>query len=291
VKETWTGFGSNTAFAAAQGVPLAPGIRMARHLVIAAGRRVEVYEWREGKLGMIAIFDSFSWVKDVTVINDLIFFGDILGCVRLAKWRDDDHQIIECGSDALLRVRLSSIGLVIDDGTLGLVVTDDEGNLLVDVCSPTEQPKMRLKLRADFHVGSVTRRLVRSRMAVPLGTAVSERKRFATFFGTRAGSVSALLPLDEMSFKRLLMLQKIMTYCLPHAAGLNPRLWRLFASSLNPGGSGSRPRAKNFLDGNLLSRYLSLSTHTQRVFAEAIGSSPERILASLRTIAVSSTCF
>jgi hypothetical protein len=291
VKETWTGFGSNTAFAAAQGVPLAPGIRMARHLVVAAGRRVEVYEWREGKLGMIAIFDSFSWVKDVIVVNDLIFFGDILGCVRLAKWRDDDHQIIECGSDALLRVRLSSIGLVIDDGTLGLVVTDDEGNLLVDVCSPTEQPKMRLKLRADFHVGSVTRRLVRSRMAVPLGTAVSERKRFATFFGTRAGSVSALLPLDEMSFKRLLMLQKIMTYCLPHAAGLNPRLWRLFASSLNPGGSGSRPRAKNFLDGNLLSRYLSLSTHTQRVFAEAIGSSPERILASLRTIAVSSTCF
>jgi hypothetical protein len=291
VKETWTGFGSNTAFAAAQGVPLAPGIRMARHLVVGAGRRVEVYEWREGKLGMIAIFDSFSWVKEVTVINDLIFFGDLLGCVRLAKWRDDDHQIIECGSDALLRVRVSSIGLIIDDGALGLVVTDDEGNLLVEVCSPTEQPKMRLKLRADFHIGSVTRRLVRSRMAVPLGTAVSERKRFATFFGTRAGSISALLPLDEMSFKRLIMLQKIMTYCLPHAAGLNPRLWRLFSSSLGPGGSGSRPRAKNFLDGNLLFRYLSLSTHTQRAFAEAIGSSPERILASLRMIAVSSTCF
>jgi len=291
VKETWTGFGSSYAAAAAQGVALAPGSRVARHIVVGAGRRLQVHEWREGRLRLIAIFDAFSYVKDLSVVNDLIFFGDALGCARLVKWRDEDHQLIELGLDPM-RLPLVATGLVVDEGALGLVVADAEGNVQVEVCSPAEH-KRRLQLRADFHLGAVAAaRLVRVRCAFPVGTPPADRRRFASFVATRDGSVGALVPADEMVFKRLNDLQKILTYCMPHAAGLNPRLWRLFASAHSPaGGSAGRRRAKNVLDGCLLARFLALSTHTQRAFAEAIGSSEERVLANLRAADLAVTCW
>jgi cleavage and polyadenylation specificity factor subunit 1 len=81
-----------------------------------------------------------------------------------------------------------------------------------------------------------------------------------------------------MTFKRLLMLQRVLTYCLPHAAGLNPKLWRQYSSRADL----ARAPARNFLDGPLLWRYLGLTGHSQRQFAESIGSSAERVLANLR---------
>lgn len=40
------------------------------------------------------------------------------------------------------------------------------------------------------------------------------------------GGLGAFVPVDEVSFKRLLALQKLMTYALPHMAGLNPKDFR-----------------------------------------------------------------
>ena len=289
VREAWTGSGSSAAAAAAAGLTLPPGIRLARHIVVGAGRRLQVHEWREGKLHMIGILDAFSFVRDLVTVGDLVFFGDVHGALRLAKWRDEDHQLIPIGAD-IVRLSLSAVGLVVDGGALGLVAADAEGNLLVDVCAPAESSD-RLALRADFHLGAAVGRFARARLAVPLGTPQAERRRCATFFGSHSGSVGALVPVAEADFQRLLMLQRVMTYCLPHAAGLNPKLWRQFASLHAPGGPGGRPRARNVLDGTLLARFLALSAHTQHHFGEAIGSSAERVLATMHELDVAATCF
>jgi cleavage and polyadenylation specificity factor subunit 1 len=293
VPERWTGSGSSAAAAAAAGVALPPGQRLARHIVVGAGRRLQVHEWREGRLHLIAIYDAFSLVRDLVTINDLVFFGDAHGSTRLLKWRDEDHQLLSLAAD-FSRAPLTATGFVVDASALGLVAADRDGNLTLSVCAPNES-RLALALRCDFHLGAVVSRMARARLAVPVGTPLAERRRFATFFGTHSGSVGALLPTEEAAHKRLLTLQRVLTYCLPHAAGLNPKLWRQYASSGAPGGApggpGGRPRARNVLDGPLLARFLALSTHTQRHFAEAIGSSAERVLASMRELELSGSCF
>lgn len=283
VKEAWVP-GPDTP-AREQWVPPPPNGRLARHLVLCTPRRLQVFEWHNQKLRLIAFVETNTWIKDVVIMNEYILFGDAHTSIRLFKWRDEDHQLLSIALDSH-RVPLASAGVVVHENSLGMVVSDREGNLQVMQYAPLESRK-RLVVRGDFHLGAVTEHMVRSRLAFPLGTPVSGRRTYGSFFGTYHGSIGAVVPLDEMTFKRLMTLQKVLTYCLPHTGGLNPKLWRVFESAVTPG----RNKVKNVLDGPLLARYLGLTTHTQKQLAESIGSSVERILSNIKTIDIASMVF
>jgi hypothetical protein len=277
VKEAWVPSG--------QSAPPGGGKGFTYHAVVATSRRLMVMEWWRGKLRMIAFFDAHTWIRDVVTLKDYIVFGDAHDSIQFLRWRDVDHQLILIAGD-VHRSLVASCGVIVHESSLGMVVADAEGNVQVLAFAPGEH-RTRLLVRADFHLGSGVDRLVRSRLAFPLGVPLSGRRSYGAFFGTYGGAVGALVPLDEMTFKRLLMLQRVLTYCLPHAAGLNPKLWRQYDSRVDL----ARPVARNFLDGPLLWRYLGLTTHSQRQFAESIGSSAERVLANLRHVDASAAVF
>ena len=69
--------------------------------------------------------------------------------------------------------------------------------------------------------------------------------------GTNDGAVAVITTLDEVTFKRLLGLQKLMNFVLPHFGGLNPKGFRLFSSPE----SRVVGRSKNVVDGDLIWRY------------------------------------
>lgn len=97
------------------------------------------------------------------------------------------------------------------------------------------------------------------------------------------GGIGSFVPTDELTFKRLLALQKLMTYALPHDCGLNPKDYRLFR---NPE-CRRLVRDKHVVDGNLVWLYATLDRRLQREFARAINTTVDRILASLRDIDLS----
>jgi cleavage and polyadenylation specificity factor subunit 1 len=135
---------------------------------------------------------------------------------------------------------------------------------------------MPLDRKADFHLGSTVCRMVRTRHDALLLDAILDCSgcffsvmqasvglnatvwggyhatsvRFGAVFGTVDGGVGSFVPVDEVQFKRLIALQKLMTYALPHAAGLNPKDHRLFRSVE----SKRLVRNKNVVDGNLVWR-------------------------------------
>lgn len=74
--------------------------------------------------------------------------------------------------------------------------------------------------------------------------------RVCNFLGTTSGALCLLAPLDEMTFKRLLALQKLMNFVLPHFGGLNPKGFRLLQSPE----SRLFNRSKNIVDGDLVWR-------------------------------------
>lgn len=117
---------------------------------------------------------------------------------------------------------------------------------------------MRLLRRADFHVGAHVntfwRTPCRGAAEGPSKKSVVWENKHITWFGeglvagTRAaawagrwcrghrthtvpvatldGGIGLLLPMQEKTYRRLLMLQNALTTMLPHHAGLNPRAFR-----------------------------------------------------------------
>ncbi len=97
----------------------------------------------------------------------------------------------------------------------------------------------------DLHTVFIHPRL-RMYLSISLALAVC----ISPIAGSNNGALCLLTTLDEPTFKRLLGLQKLMNFVLPHFGGLNPKGFRLFQSpELTTVG-----RAKNIVDGDLIWR-------------------------------------
>lgn len=122
---------------------------------------------------------------------------------------------------------------------------------------------------------------------------------------TLDGGIGLLLPMQEKTYRRLLMLQNALTTMLPHHAGLNPKAFRLAALQLSDMNyetlqfrmlmwvtclsmvsrmlhsdrrSLQNP-VKNILDGELLNKYLYLSTMERSELAKKIGTTQDIVSA------------
>jgi cleavage and polyadenylation specificity factor subunit 1 len=113
--------------------------------------------------------------------------------------------------------------------------------------------------------------------------------------GGADGSVSALLPLPERVYKRLVMLQNRLVTFLPQRAGLNPKLYRyvgldsdrvlqpvishvLFYSAYQPRRAMLVNPTRNILEGDLIARFLWLSVMEQRDLARQIGTTVQQLV-------------
>uniref|UniRef100_A0A2D4KBQ1 Cleavage and polyadenylation specificity factor subunit 1 n=1 Tax=Micrurus paraensis TaxID=1970185 RepID=A0A2D4KBQ1_9SAUR len=143
---------------------------------------------------------------------------------------------------------------------------------------------MRLLRRADFHVGGHVNAFWRTpcrgaQEGLAKKTNAWENKHI-TWFATLDGGMGLLLPMQEKTYRRLLMLQNALTSMLPHHAGLNPRAFRM----LHVDRRILQNAVRNILDGELLNRYLYLSTMERSELAKKIGTTPDIILEDLLEI-------
>lgn len=94
--------------------------------------------------------------------------------------------------------------------------------------------------------------------------------------GSLEGGVGILLPVDEKVFKRLNLLQHMMIMTLPSTLGLNPKDYRLLKSTRY-----RFEKKKGILDGNILWKFISLSSELQDDLAASMGSSTDIVLENL----------
>ncbi|TKC44298.1 hypothetical protein EI555_001743 [Monodon monoceros] len=190
------------------------------------------------------------------------------------------------------------------------LVSDRDRNLMVYMYLPEAKESfggMRLLRRADFHVGAHVntfwRTPCRGAAEGPSKKSVVWENKHITWFGecgaegaevavgrggahgahtvsalaTLDGGIGLLLPMQEKTYRRLLMLQNALTTMLPHHAGLNPRAFRM----LHVDRRVLQNAVRNVLDGELLNRYLYLSTMERGELAKKIGTTPDIILDDL----------
>lgn len=92
---------------------------------------------------------------------------------------------------------------------------------------------------------------------------------------TLDGSWAVLRPINERAFRRLQILQQLMTSQVPQAAGLNPRGCR----AAKPQKLLQQPKSANraIIDGNFVFQFMNLSTSTKSELARASGSNRYQI--------------
>uniref|UniRef100_A0A8D0FC85 RSE1/DDB1/CPSF1 C-terminal domain-containing protein n=1 Tax=Strix occidentalis caurina TaxID=311401 RepID=A0A8D0FC85_STROC len=134
---------------------------------------------------------------------------------------------------------------------------------------------LRLLRRADFHVGAHVstfwRTPCRGAAEGPNRKASAWENKHITWFATLDGGLGLLLPMQEKTYRRLLMLQNALGSAIPHHAGLNPRAFRL----LHVDRRLLQNAVRNVLDGELLNRYLYLSAMERGELAKKIGTTPD----------------
>lgn len=86
----------------------------------------------------------------------------------------------------------------------------------------------QLLSRAVFHAGLHMTRLVRVQ-PLDLVHCAADVPRRGVLFGSREGSIGAVSPVAEQTFRRLQALQARLVAVLPHPAGMNPKAFRYVA--------------------------------------------------------------
>ena len=126
-----------------------------------------------------------------------------------------------------------------------------------------------------------TRQKNLSMQRIPFSTRLdkSTSLKTAAIIATSDGSVGALIPVEERIYRRLALLQQIMSAALETGLALNPRDFRRFRS-LKP----RPPPKRGILDGSLLWKFVSLEVSLQDELTAAMGTSTDLVLENLHEL-------
>lgn len=107
------------------------------------------------------------------------------------------------------------------------------------------------------------------------------QRRTSIILGSMDGLVGSLLPLEERMYKRLQLLQQILSMILPNSFSMNTTEFRYHLSAFRQkypsfltylsNNSQNISNKRRILDGSILSRYLSLDCFMQDEIAQLIG--------------------
>lgn len=257
-------------------------------LMSAVGQKIYLWQLKEGELVGIAFIDTQIYIHCASSIKNLILVSDICKSVSLLRYQQGTKTLsMVCRDTKPLEVY--SCDFTIDNELLNFVVTDSEKNIIIYAYEPEHRDShggTRLLRRADYHLGAHINSLCRIKARVPLAyeadpvESVHFKRRHVTMYLTIEGSLGFLMPIDEIVFRRLQMLQNEMTIALSHIAGLNPKAWRLVKhyrkSLFNP--------CKLILDVDFLQTFMHLSQIERLEITRKIGTTVDKILADLQHI-------
>ncbi|XP_064124324.1 cleavage and polyadenylation specificity factor subunit 1 isoform X1 [Loxodonta africana] len=253
------------------------------HLVSAIGQKIFLWSLRASELTGMAFIDTQLYIHQMISVKNFILAADVMKSISLLRYQEESKTLSLVSRDAK-PLEVYSVDFMVDNAQLGFLVSDRDRNLMVYMYLPEAKESfggMRLLRRADFHVGAHVntfwRTPCRGAAEGPSKKSVVWENKHITWFATLDGGVGLLLPMQEKTYRRLLMLQNALTTMLPHHAGLNPRAFRM----LHVDRRVLQNAVRNVLDGELLNRYLYLSTMERGELAKKIGTTPDIILDDL----------
>uniref|UniRef100_W5KMF3 Cleavage and polyadenylation specificity factor subunit 1 n=1 Tax=Astyanax mexicanus TaxID=7994 RepID=W5KMF3_ASTMX len=244
-----------------------------------------IFLWslKDNDLTGMAFIDTQLYIHQMYSIKNFILAADVMKSISLLRYQPESKTLSLVSRDAK-PLEVYSIEFMVDNNQLGFLVSDRDKNLMVYMYLPEAKESfggMRLLRRADFNVGANVNTFWRMPCRGLLDPASKKSltwdNKHITWFATLDGGIGLLLPMQEKTYRRLLMLQNALTTMLPHHAGLNPKAFRMLHTDRRT----LQNAVRNILDGELLNKYLYLSGMERSELAKKIGTTSDIILEDL----------
>ncbi|KAG9472914.1 hypothetical protein GDO78_016085 [Eleutherodactylus coqui] len=243
------------------------------YLVTAIGQKIFLWSLKDNDLTGMAFIDTQLYIHQMISVKNFILAADLMKSISLLRYQEESKTLSLVSRD-VKPLEVYSIEFLVDNSQLGFLVSDRDRNLILYMYLPAAKESfggLRLLRRADFHAGSHVNAFWRTPCrgaseVTSRKTALWDNKHI-TWFATLDGGIGLLLPMQEKTYRRLLMLQNALITHIQHHAGLNPRAFRM----LHAGRRTLQNAVRNVLDGELLNRYLYMSTNERSEVAKKIG--------------------
>uniref|UniRef100_A0A674EUA0 Cleavage and polyadenylation specific factor 1 n=1 Tax=Salmo trutta TaxID=8032 RepID=A0A674EUA0_SALTR len=239
--------------------------------------RIFLWSLKDNDLTGMAFIDTQLYIHQMFSIKNFILAADVMKSISLLRYQPESKTLSLISRDAK-PLEVYSVEFMVDNNQLGFLVSDRDQNLSVYMYLPEAKESfggMRLLRRADFNVGAHVNAFWRMPCRGALDTATKKTlawdNKHITWFATLDGGLGLLLPMQEKTYRRLLMLQNALTTMLPHHAGLNPKAFRMLHADRRQ----LQNAVRNILDGELLNKYLYLSTMERSELAKKIGTTSD----------------
>nr|XP_061808605.1 cleavage and polyadenylation specificity factor subunit 1 [Nerophis lumbriciformis] len=256
------------------------------YLVSAIGQKIFLWVLKDNDLTGMAFIDTQLYIHQMFSIKNFILAADLMKSISLLRYQEKSKTLSLVSRDAK-PLEVYSIEFMVDNNQLGFLVSDRDKNLYVYMYLPEAKESlggMRLLRRADFnvgaHVNTFWRMPCRGTMDTSSKKALTWDNKHITWFATLDGGIGLLLPMQEKTYRRLLMLQNALNTVMPHHAGLNPKAFRMMHFERR----GLQNAVRNILDGELLNKFLYLSMMERSELAKKIGTTQDIILDDLQEI-------
>ncbi|XP_061753334.1 cleavage and polyadenylation specificity factor subunit 1 isoform X2 [Nerophis ophidion] len=256
------------------------------YLVSAIGQKIFLWVLKDNDLTGMAFIDTQLHIHQMFSIKNFILAADLMKSISLLRYQESSKTLSLVSRDAK-PLEVYSIEFMVDNNQLGFLVSDRDRNLYVYMYLPEAKESlggMRLLRRADFnvgaHVNTFWRMPCRGALDASTKKSLTWDNKHITWFATLDGGMGFLLPMQEKTYRRLLMLQNALNTMLPHHAGLNPKAFRMMHNDRR----GLQNAVRNILDGELLNKYLYLSMMERSELAKKIGTTQDIILDDLLDI-------
>ncbi|XP_014854007.1 PREDICTED: cleavage and polyadenylation specificity factor subunit 1 [Poecilia mexicana] len=256
------------------------------YLVSAIGQKIFLWVLKDNDLTGMAFIDTQLYIHQMISIKNFILAADLMKSISLLRYQEESKTLSLVSRDAK-PLEVYSIEFMVDNNQLGFLVSDRDKNLFVYMYLPEAKESfggMRLLRRADFnagaHVNTLWRMPCRGSLDSGSKKALTWDNKQISWFATLDGGIGLLLPMPEKTYRRLLMLQNALNTLLPHHAGLNPKAFRMMHCDRR----SLQNAVRNVLDGELLSKYVYLSTMERSELAKKIGTTQDIIMDDLLEI-------
>lgn len=256
-------------------------------LVSAVGQKIYIWQLKDNDLIGVAFIDTQVYTHQILTIKSLLLVGDVYKSISLLRFQEE-YRTLSLVSRDFKPSEVYAIEYMIDNSSLGFLVSDREKNLVMYMYQPEARESLggqRLLRKADFHLGQAVNTFFKIRCK--LGELGEDKKhfsgadrRFITMFATLDGGLGYIMPVPEKTYRRLLMLQNVLVSQGAHIAGLNPKAFRTYKSwrklQYNP--------ARSVIDGDLVWNFLSLSITEKTEVSKKIGTKVEELVEDLTDI-------
>ncbi|XP_055328374.1 cleavage and polyadenylation specificity factor subunit 1-like [Paramacrobiotus metropolitanus] len=260
------------------------------YIVSAIGQKVFIWGLKGNSLVGVAFLDVQIYVHQLSSIKDLILMADVQRSVSILRFQEKYRTLSLVSSDPN-QMHTYATEFCVDNQSLTVAVTDIQQDLHIFQFDPDYYFSAfgnRLVRRMECNLGQFVTNMFRLRCSAfypDAGrvAALPLTKKHLTMFTTLDGAVGCYMNIPEKTYRRILMIETILTNHCVHRAGLSPRLY--WNARTNPDQRFDLVgNIKTVADGRVGSLYLELDQTEKYEVAMKIGCSVDTLIEELLDI-------